>query len=90
MDKIYKLSDIRNAEVKFKWQMLCLQCGKYDIYPKVVQFLTTAGRMKFVRPLYRSLKSTDKGKALAIKTFLDNKSFYHPICATMVAKDLGL
>jgi hypothetical protein len=28
------------------------------------------------------------GKKLAVKTFLANKDFYHPICSKMVATDL--
>ena len=35
---------------------------------------------------YRSLKDFDSD--LAIKTFDDNKNFYHPICRNMVEKDL--
>lgn len=46
------------------------------------------GRMKFVRPLYRALCKSEKGKELAISTFLMKKDFYHPICAKMVASDL--
>ncbi|KAJ3303013.1 Leukotriene A-4 hydrolase [Kappamyces sp. JEL0829] len=88
LDSAYALSANNNAEVKFKWHSLCLASGKTDIYPHVVAFITSAGRMKYVRPLYRALASTPEGKALAIKTFEANRLFYHPICSGMVAKDL--
>ena len=92
MDQVYSLTANNNAEVKFKWQSLCLASGQTDIFPHVVKFITSAGRMKYVRPLYRALHSLPgtEGKALAKKTFLDNRDFYHPICEAMVAKDLGL
>jgi hypothetical protein len=35
-------------------------------------------------------KCGESGKTLAKETFVKNKSFYHPICAGMVAKDLGV
>ena len=35
---------------------------------------------------YRKLNAVDR--ELAIKTFEENKDFYHPICRAMVEKDL--
>lgn len=68
--------------------MLALESGDESMFPVIVRFITTQGRMKFVRPLYRALCKSQKGKELAISTFLDNKDFYHPICAKMLAQDL--
>lgn len=56
------------------------------MYQQVADFLSTIGRMKFVRPLYRRLNGVDRNLALA--TFKKNKEFYHPICRTQVEKDL--
>jgi len=41
-----------------------------------------------VRPLYRALYASKMGKQLAVIAFLQNKDFYHPICAKMIASDL--
>ena len=60
-----------------------------SILPIVTRFITTQGRMKFVRPLYCSLYRSSMGKQLAVETFLENKDFYHPICVKMVAADLS-
>ena len=54
----------------------------------VMRFATTQGRMKFTRPLYRSLFASPKWRAKAKDLFLENKDIYHPICAKMVANDL--
>ncbi|KAI9002648.1 peptidase family M1-domain-containing protein [Gaertneriomyces semiglobifer] len=90
MDASYALSQTGNAEIQFRWQMLCLQADYDAIFAGVTKFLSEVGRMKFVRPLYRALNKCKDGKELAKKTFLENRNFYHPICASMVAKDLGL
>ncbi|CAG8490803.1 8958_t:CDS:10 [Funneliformis mosseae] len=88
MDKIYDLTSVRNSEVRFRWQKLCLSTEYEPIFPHVVKFVTEQGRMKYVRPLYRMLNGTKNGSDLAKKTFIENRSFYHPIAATMIAKDI--
>jgi hypothetical protein len=91
MDRVYGLSTITNCEVKFRWQWLALQAKWEPIFPAVTHFITTMGRMKYVRPLYRALvKCGENGRDLARSTFLAHRDFYHPICVGMVAKDLGL
>jgi Leukotriene A4 hydrolase, C-terminal len=39
------------------------------IVPEVVAFVTSQGRMKYVRPLYRALIQSKNGKQAAIDTF---------------------
>jgi len=34
------------------------------------------------------LNNTKNGSDLAKKTFTENRSFYHPIAVTMIAKDI--
>lgn len=47
------------------------------------------GRMKFTRPLYRELFALDGDtRVTAVNTFKERASFYHPICRSMVAKDM--
>ena len=57
-----------------------------------VDFVTCQGRMKFVRPLYRALRDSPcaGAKDTAVRTFVANADFYHPICRKMVASDLGV
>ncbi|KAF9917436.1 Leukotriene A-4 hydrolase [Lobosporangium transversale] len=90
MDRLYQLTLVKNSEIRLRWHLLCLKANYKKIYPEVVQFASTMGRMKFARPLLRSLHRAKDGAELARETFLKHKSFYHPIAATMIAKDLGL
>ncbi|ORX55588.1 hypothetical protein DM01DRAFT_1320836 [Hesseltinella vesiculosa] len=91
MDQLYGWSQRKSPEIKFRWQMVTLKASYEPIYPAVVSFVTEQGRMKYVRPLYRSLaKAKGDGQALARSTYLAHRSFYHPICAQLLAKDLGL
>jgi leukotriene-A4 hydrolase len=46
--------------------------------------------MKYVRPLYRDLARWPEQRELAVSTFKEWRSNYHPIAAKMLAIDLGL
>jgi leukotriene-A4 hydrolase len=88
LDKFYGLSSSHNPEVVSRWFRLAIVAQLTSTYQPLADWLGTVGRMKFVRPGFRQLSSVDR--SLALKTFASNEYFYHPICRTMVKKDLGL
>ena len=90
LDETCGFSSNNNAEIKCKWLILCLNASHEAYYEQAAKFVTKVGRMKFVRPTFRALFAAEGGKELAVETFKAHKSFYHPICATMVARDLNL
>jgi leukotriene-A4 hydrolase len=90
MNQLYKFADSRNSEILFRYCELAIAAGDTSILPVVVHFITSQGRMKFTRPLYRALYASVMGKDLAVSTFLAHKDFYHPICAKMIASDLRI
>ena len=88
MNATYNLSRTENAEIKSRFFTVGLKAQDREVYDDVASWLGTVGRMKFVRPLYRLLAGVDR--ALAVRTFVANRAFYHPICRESVRKDLGL
>lgn len=58
--------------------------------PLAAAFLSSVGRMKYVRPLYRALARSAVGKQAALDTFAANAGKLHPIARKMVAADLGV
>lgn len=88
MNRVHKLTDTSNAEILFRFCLMCLQSEDPGILSAVIYFITAQGRMKYVRPLYRALYKSEIGKDIAQRVFLDHKDFYHPICAKMIASDL--
>lgn len=77
-----------NAEVVFRWFVLQVGGHNTAYYDKLGEWLGTVGRMKFVRPGYVLLNRVDHQRA--IDYFRKFEAGYHPICKTMVKKDLGL
>ena len=88
LDRLYELSASKNAEVRLRWQRICILSRAEFIIPHVIGFVTEQGRMKFVRPLYRALYGWEAQRELAVQTFLEHRSNYHPIAAKMLAQDL--
>jgi len=85
LQKAYDLNGIGNMEVRFAWLDLAVG-NRYDpAVPSLEQFLTSQGRGKFVKPLFKALaKDGTWGRPIAQKIFAETRNFYHP----MVVRDL--
>ncbi|CAM9156911.1 unnamed protein product [Choristocarpus tenellus] len=90
MDKAYGLTSTGNSEQRFLWHTICLRAEAWFIVPHVLDFITSMGRMKFTRPLYRELNKHEKTAGVACETFRKRALFYHPICRRLVAQDIGV
>ncbi|PWY63903.1 leukotriene A-4 hydrolase [Aspergillus heteromorphus CBS 117.55] len=86
MGDVYGLAKSENIEVANLYFQVCLKAGDDSIVDSTAELLGRIGRMKFVRPLYRSLQKVNR--PVAISTFEKYQDFYHPICRAMVEKDL--
>lgn len=88
MGKTYNLDKSQNVELSSRYFQLGLLAKDESVYQPTSDLLGVVGRMKFVRPLYRRLNGANR--ELALKTFEQNKGFYHPICRAMIEKDLDV
>ena len=88
MNGLYGLAKTRNSEILLRYCQLAIAAEDESIVPIAVRFITTQGRMKFVRPLYKSLYRSKMGRDIALATFLEHKDIYHPIATKMIAIDL--
>lgn len=69
-----------NAEVLFDWLSLAIQNRFEPAMGRVEQFLTSQGRGKFVRPLYRGLMAHGEwGVTHARRIYARARAGYHPI-----------
>lgn len=91
----YGFHETNNSEIFFRFSMLAIMAGDKTMYESIILFLTKQGRMKFIRPLYRAMANSnndddDMARKLAIKTFCNHKSEYHPIATKMISMDLEM
>ncbi len=80
--------DTKNAEILFRYCKLAVAAEDETCLPAVVSFITSQGRMKYVRPLYRALAQSKMGRHVAVTAFVQHRDSYHPICAKMIALDM--
>jgi hypothetical protein len=78
LDSTFKLTESKNNEVAFSWLMIAVRNQYKPAYPRLENFLTSIGRNKFLRPLYRNLVETGQGD-LAKRIFEQAKPGYHPL-----------
>lgn len=78
-----------NAEIRFRLMRLIIK-ARLTRFDEIFEFANSNFRMKFVRPIYRDLAAWDVGKPLAIANYNKVKDQMMKVCASTVAKDLGL
>lgn len=79
LDAAYRLTESKNNEIAHSWLLICVRNWYEPALPRLRNYLQTIGRNKLVKPLYRELSQTPKGKALAVEVFAKAKSGYHPL-----------
>ncbi|KAI1203340.1 leukotriene A-4 hydrolase [Nemania serpens] len=84
----YSISSSKNVELKAAYYLIALEARDESQLSGVVDLLSSVGRMKYVRPLYRKLNGLNRD--LAVKTFEENKDFYPSTTKGQLAKDLEL
>jgi aminopeptidase N len=85
LNAAFNLNNIGNNEVLFDWLMLAVANRYQPAVPAVERFLSSMGRGKFVRPLYRALMGQgDWGQAIARPLYARARPGYHPIVQTAV------
>jgi hypothetical protein len=87
MDSKYELTANCNAEIMFRWQLLCLRSDVPWIVPHAVRFVGAQGRIQFVRPMYRALHGSTAGRSAALDAFASQQEKYHPALRKMVEAD---
>ncbi|CAI4227985.1 unnamed protein product [Auanema sp. JU1783] len=90
LNEHYKLSQSQNSEILLNWIRLCIKAKWEPIIDKALHFVSTQGRLKYCRPVYRDLSSWPAANRRARDTYLKGRHGMHPITAEMIAKDLHL
>lgn len=90
LNKLYGLNNSENCEILLNWIRLCIKAKWEPIIDKALKFVSSQGRLKYCRPVYRDLTAWPAARTLARDTYIKNRSAMHPITAEMIAKDLHM
>ncbi|MCK4579107.1 MAG: leukotriene A4 hydrolase C-terminal domain-containing protein, partial [Candidatus Marinimicrobia bacterium] len=77
LDQRFQLTNSGNAEIQFDWFRLSILNEYAVAYPALEQFLTSVGRLKFIRPLYQALRTTEAGRVMATRIYQQARPGYH-------------
>ncbi|KAG1767142.1 hypothetical protein EDD22DRAFT_876852 [Suillus occidentalis] len=95
-DKLYGFSKTLSAEIRFRFYTLILKSqAAMHFVQGAANWVIGAddtgvikGRMKFCRPVFRAMFKVNLD--LAISTFKQARTQFHPIAQSLIAQDLGL
>ena len=79
LDQAFSLTQSKNNEIAHSWLLMAVENWYEPALPRVHSYLVSIGRNKLVKPIYKALSQTVKGKALAKKAFAEAKPGYHPL-----------
>jgi len=79
LDQRWKLSQSHNSEILMRWLLDAVRAHFEPAFPALKHFLTSQGRRKFLRPLYKALAATPKGLKKATAIYREARPLYHAI-----------
>lgn len=88
--KLFDIENTQNTEILLPYLCLAASSGYEPVYPRIRVFLSTIGRNKYLKPLYRALNGNESTKYLARDLFEQNKPKYHSVARLAVEKILGM
>jgi leukotriene-A4 hydrolase len=90
LDAAFNLNETGNYEVAFNWLELVVANRYEPGVASLERFLTSQGRGKFIRPLYRALMAEDQwGRDLARRIYARARPGYHNLVSTAVDRILA-
>ncbi len=88
LDAKFYITESANTEILYRWLLLALRNQYERAYPRLEEFLTTVGRIIYVKPLYEQLATTKPGRAFAGALYDKARTGYHPLTQAIVDKIL--
>jgi leukotriene-A4 hydrolase len=79
LDKTFALTSSKNNEIAHSWLLISVNNAYQPAFNRLHNYLTSIGRNKLVKPLYKALSQTPEGKVIAQKAFAEAKAGYHPL-----------
>lgn len=89
LDRAFGFTGAGNAEILCEWLVLSVRNGYEPADSALDRFLTSVGRMKFLRPIYRELVKTETGRERAQQIYSRARTGYHPVAMQMVGRILA-
>ncbi len=84
LDAAHGFSASTNSEVLAAWLVLALDSGHPPALPAAEAFIARVGRLKYLRPIYKTLAARPDTLELARAAFERNAPHYHPLARAII------
>lgn len=85
----YNCTDAINPEIKQRWYPLGIMKGYTPVMTPANTFVSTVGRVKYIKPVYSALQNSDQHD-LGVQWLNQNMDFYHPVAVSSIQTVLGV
>jgi len=90
LDQAFGFTQTRNSEILAAWLRQAIRHDYHAADDRLVAFLETVGRRKFLRPLYEELVKTPQDKARAVAIYQVARPRYHAVSRRTIDKIVGV
>lgn len=84
LDTRFALTSSTNMEVCVSWLQVALHAGHAAAVPRAQEVLSSVGRMKYLKPLFRALMDRPETRELARNLYAKCAQGYHPIARAVI------
>jgi leukotriene-A4 hydrolase len=88
LDKLFGFTRSGNSEILADWLVLAIRRDYREADERLVDFLLTCGRRKFLKPLYTELAKTKDGMTRARQIYEEARPRYHAVATATIDKIL--
>ena len=90
LDDAFGLTRTGNSEITCAWLLLAIRNDYGPANGRLQEFLTSQGRRKFLKPLYKELVKTPAGHARAREIYRIARPLYHAISVGTIDEIVGM
>lgn len=88
LDETFGLMGQGNYEILVEWLTIAASSGYEPAFDRIREVLSSVGRMKYIRPLYKALGRQPASRALAKDTFAAVKDSYHALTRRVAQEEM--
>jgi len=89
LDSAFAFNQIQNSEIAHDWLLIGINNQYQAIYPRLIEYLSSIGRVKLIKPLYEALMQQSELHNLANNIYLKARPGYHNIAINQIDEILN-
>ncbi len=89
LDQNFALTARQNSEIAHDWLLISINNQYQAAYPRLIEYLSSIGRVKLIKPLYEALMENPDLHNLAANIYRKSRPGYHNIASQQIDAIVG-